>query len=85
MGGWRREGKMDREHYDRLLNLAETGDLTDDERRAFIVQAEMLSDAPAGVHAAMPKLTHAAALMGRKDAEAAKSVREAIRLLKQLE
>ena len=76
---------MDREQYDELLSLAERGDLTNDERRKFIALAEKLADAPGGVHAAMPKLIHAAALLSHKETEAAKSVREAIRLLRMLE
>jgi len=76
---------MDLEHYDELLSLAERGDLTDDERRRFIAQAETLANAPGGVHAAMPKLIHAAALLSHKDAKAAESVREAIRLLRMME
>jgi len=76
---------MDRERYDQMLSLAERGDLTTDERRAFIALAETLADAPGGVHAAMPKLIHAAALLSDKETEAAKAVREAIRLLRLLE
>ena len=76
---------MDRFHYDRLLNVAERGDLTPEERIEFIEQAESLADAPGGVHAALPKLMHAYALLGDKDTEAATYVREAIRLLRQLD
>ncbi len=75
---------MDRLHYDRLLNVAERGDLTPEERLEFIEQAESLADAPGGVHAALPKLMHAYALLRDKDTEAAIYVREAIRLLRQL-
>lgn len=76
---------MERQQYDRLLNLAERGDLSPEERLRFIEEAEALADAPGGVHAALPSLIQAAALLRDQDSEAARYVREAIRLLRQLE
>ena len=76
---------MDRFHYDRLLNLAERGDLTPEERIEFIEQDESLADAPGGVHAALPRLIQAAALLRNQDTQVATYVREAIRLLQQME
>ncbi len=76
---------MDQEHYERLLNLAERADLSSEERMEFIEQAEALADTPGGVHAALPKLIHAAALLRDRDTEVAVYVREAIRLLRQME
>jgi hypothetical protein len=76
---------MEREQYDELLNLAERSDLTYDERRKFIALAEALTDAPGGVHAALPKLLHAVALLSHKETAAANSAREAIRLLRMME
>lgn len=76
---------MERQQYDRLLNLAERGDLSAEERLKFIEEAEALADAPGGVHAALPRLIQAAALLRDQDLAAARYVREAIRLLRQLE
>ncbi len=76
---------MDRFHYDQLLNLAERGDLTPEERMEFIEQAESLADAPGGVHAVLPGLVQAAARLRPQDTEVAAYVREAIRLLRQME
>ncbi|MGE5546181.1 MAG: hypothetical protein ACM33T_04745 [Solirubrobacterales bacterium] len=78
---------MDRQHYDRLLSLAERSDLSPEERLKFIEEAEALADAPGGVHAALPALIRAAARLGadEDEAEAARYVREAIRMLRQME
>ena len=76
---------MERQQYDQLLNLAERSDLAAEECLKFIEEAEALADAPGGVHAALPRLIQAAALLRDDDLDAARYVREAIRLLRQLE
>lgn len=76
---------MERQDYERLLILAERGDLTPEERLEFIEQTEELSDAPGGVRAALPHLIRAASLLRDEDSEAARSVREAIRLLREFD
>ncbi len=76
---------MDRKQYDDLLNLAERGDLEPDERREFIELAESLADAPGGIHAALPSLIKAAAHLPDLQSPAAHYVREAIRLLRQMD
>jgi len=76
---------MDRQHYEQLLNLAERGDLAEGARLRFIEEAEAMFDAPGGVTAALHKMVRALARLSDKDSASATYLREAIRLLRQLQ
>ncbi len=71
--------------YDRLLMVAEHGDLTPEERLRFIEETEVLADAPGGVHAALPNMMRRAALLGDPNSEKSRYLQEAIHLLQELE
>lgn len=75
---------MKRDDYDRLLIIAEHGDLSPEERLKFIEETEAMADAPGGIPMALPDMMEEAQTLRRSHSAKARYLREAIRLLGEL-